>query len=148
MLPSIGTGGTSRLIAAIKEVREDLEVALCLVMEINVATVFGTAMLKNTLPPIFVVRIPFFLKSFLAPAKKQACHGMPLHFSEKICANARPNFPRTSSGQLKVLQNADTLEESAFDSSFLVIFVKKSFISFDFQTIYSPQKAQRVLMMG
>ena len=109
---------------------------------------FWNCHVEKHIAPNFCGSNPFFFKSFLAPAKKQACHGMPLHFSEKICANARPNFPRTSSGQLKVLQNADTLEESAFDSSFLVIFLKKSFISFDFQTIYSPKKAQRVLMMG
>ena len=85
MLPSIGTGGTSRLIAAIKEVREDLEVALCLVMEINVATVFGTAMLKNTLPPIFVVRILFFLK-FFGTCKKT---GMPWHATSLFGENLR-----------------------------------------------------------
>lgn len=59
--------GTSRLIAAIKEVREDLEVNLCvLVMEINFATFFfcNCLWLKTRIVPIFVLRILFFFSSF------------------------------------------------------------------------------------
>jgi len=125
------------LIADIKEVREDLEVNLCiLVMEINFATFFflQLLMVENPNCSDFCASNPVVFSSF-GTCKTT---GMPLHFSEKKLGQiARPNFLRTSSGQLKGICKTQILwEKSSFDSLFLVIFIReKLHLQIDFTSI-------------
>lgn len=94
--------GTSRLIAAIKEVREDLEVNLCVWWwRSTLLLFFCNAYVENPKCSDFCGLKSCFLFKF-----------WHLHFTfrrKRPGKMARPNFLRTSSGQLKVLQNAGKL---------------------------------------
>ena len=110
--------GTSRLIAAIKEVREDLEVNLCvLVMEINFATFFflQLLMVENPNCSDFCASNTVFLFKFWHLQKTQpACH-FYLFGEKKLGTNCEAelsaHFKWTAQGDL---QNADTLGKIIF----------------------------------
>lgn len=90
----------------------------------------------------------FLFKFWHLQKTQPACHFYL--FGEKNWGQiARPNFLRTSSGQLKGICKTQILwEKSSFDSLFLVIFIReKLHLQIDFTSICCC-KPLRVLMIG